>query len=135
MINRLIVIVTEDIAIEEMEVLLISEEHLKPYLLPEEKPEQAELKKLVELVYVYCNCKKGRIGSHLKSFYGHTKNREKYPERYYEKKIDKFNLKHVKNLKNDENEERLKIFESVIVSEVKFLENTKEIYKELFKVV
>ena len=36
MINRLIVIVTEDIAIEETEVLLMSEEHLKPYLLPEE---------------------------------------------------------------------------------------------------
>ena len=41
MINRLIVIVTEDIAIEETEVLLMSEEHLKPYLLPEEKPELA----------------------------------------------------------------------------------------------
>ena len=71
----------------------------------------------------------------MKSFYGHPKNREKYPERFYKKNIGKFNLQHIKNLKNDENEERLKIFESVIVSEEKFLDNTKEIYKELFKAV
>ena len=102
----------------------MSEEHLSLYLLPEEKPELTELKKLVELVYVYCKCKKGRIGSHLKSFYGNPKNRENYPERYYENKINKFNLKHVKNLKNVENENWLKIFESVIVSEEMFLKNT-----------
>jgi len=59
------------------------------------------LKKLVELVYVYCKCKKGRIGSHLKSFYGHPKNRETYPERFYDKKVGKFNLSQIKKLKND----------------------------------
>jgi len=41
----------------------------------------------------------------------------------------------VKNTKNDKNEDRLKIFESVIISEEKFLDNTKEIYKELFSAV
>jgi len=39
LINRLIVIVTEDIAIEEAEVLLMSEQHLNQFLLPEENPD------------------------------------------------------------------------------------------------
>jgi hypothetical protein len=109
----------------------MSEEYLNPFRLPEENPDQTNLKKLVELVYVYCKCNKGRIGSHLKSFYGFPKNRETYPDRYYPKSIGNFCLQHLKNLKNDTNEDRLKIFESVIKSEALFLDNTKEIYKEL----
>lgn len=35
LINRLIIIVTEDIAIEENEVLLMSEEYLDQFSLPE----------------------------------------------------------------------------------------------------
>lgn len=114
-------IVTEDISIEECEVLMMSEESLAHYLKLEENPDQTDLKKLVELIYVYCMCKKGRIGSHLKAFYGHLENREAYPDRFYPKRHEKFSLHDIKNLKNENNEERLKIFESVIVSEPKFL--------------
>jgi hypothetical protein len=83
LINRLIVILTEDISISESYLVEISEKTLLKHSKVDANPDKVDIKDLVELVYLYCEAKKNRLGSHLNNFYNpHGQNKKKYPERF-----------------------------------------------------
>ena len=84
LLNRLVVIVTEDISIGEWFLLAESERVVEDFKLPEERPDQVDIKRLVNLIYMLCQARKGRIGSHLLGFYGDPKFKQAFPERYFD---------------------------------------------------
>jgi hypothetical protein len=81
--NRLIVILTEDISIYESYLVRISERTLENHAKVGADPDKVDVTDLVQLVYLYCQAKKSRLGAHLKNFYDPANQyKEKYPERF-----------------------------------------------------
>jgi hypothetical protein len=54
LINRLIVILTEDISISESYLVEISEKTLKNHEKVGDDPDKVDISDLVELIYLYC---------------------------------------------------------------------------------
>ena len=63
-----------------------------------------------------CQAKKGRIGSHLLGFYCEPKFEQLFPERYFDVKRQPFSIKNISRKLTTE--DRLKVFEQVIMSRV-----------------
>ena len=83
MINRLTVIVTEDVSPSEWWLVLKSDfllHKIKKY--PLEYFKKADIKEIVQLLYYLCQAKKSRINSHLNRFYAVESRKKPYPERF-----------------------------------------------------
>ena len=69
LVNRLIVILTEDISLSESYLVEISEKILLEHAKVDANPDRVDVSDIVKLVYLYCKAKKSRWGSHITNFY------------------------------------------------------------------
>jgi hypothetical protein len=69
-LNRLIIILVEDISILEAHLIQKSYDVLERLRYTEgEVTGEVDISELVELIYEYCRAKKSRLGSHVNNFY------------------------------------------------------------------
>ena len=76
-----------------------------------------------------CQAKKGRIGSHLLGFYGDPKFKQLFPERYFDGKRKPFSIENISRKLSPE--DRLKVFDQVIISRAQLDESVKHVEKEV----
>lgn len=71
LVNRLIIILTEDISISDAWLIPLSHEIIEKYriLTPDTPPDQEDLRDLSSLIFLYCLSKKSRLGSNVNNFY------------------------------------------------------------------
>ena len=82
-INRLIIILTEDISINESHLIPRSHHVLERFRTDASKeiPDKVDVEDLVMLIYDYCEAKKSRLGSNIVNFYTFNKSVD-YPDRF-----------------------------------------------------
>ena len=121
LVNRLIIILTEDISISETWLIPLSHTIIERYkkLKPDVAPDQEDMRDLATLIYHYCEAKKSRLGSNVNNFYTNyqsLQSEEKYRKFFPEKGETLDSLLQ----KNDDKdlERRMRIF--------KFISPTKE---------
>ena len=69
----------------------------------------------MELLYLFCRAKKSRLGSHIVNFYGQKKHRLTNPDRFpSQKRVQTFDQM-LKTCMTWPKEDRLKVFDHIIV--------------------